>query len=316
MSPQVFELVYGLAGVLLGASAASWSWWLYLRRQAISRTEDEPIPSATVSVRVHELKSHVAFGTDERRPPIEIGESQPPGIDVAALVEANRSMQEKLAWTEDRLREQLQELQTHTLEARTDGLTSLANRRALDDELIRRIAEFRRLGHAFSLIMADVDGFKALNDTHGHPLGDEVLRRVGELLRHKFREMDMVARYGGEEFAVVLPGTTLNDACNAATRACEAMGKHTFLCGGKDLRVTMSFGVAEVLGNEDGNMLVSRADRALYAAKEAGRNCAHRHDGETVSRIDPSSAPVNAPLGDRDKNRGISSREAYKQTDG
>ena len=97
--------------------------------------------------------------------------------------------------------------------------------------------------------------------------------------------MDLVARYGGEEFAVMLPGTNLDDACKAAMRAGEAIEKCQFRHDGKELRVTVSFGVAEVLGNEDGAMLVARADKALYAAKEGGRNCAYRHDGETVDRV-------------------------------
>ena len=204
---------------------------------------------------------------------------------VAELIQANQQIQERLSSTENKLREQAEQIQINAVEARTDSLTLLANRRAFDDELTRRIAEFHRQGRPFSLLMADVDRFKTVNDMHGHQTGDEVLRGIARLLRRKMREMDLVARYGGEEFAVLLPGTNLNAACEAARRAGEAIEKCQFHHDAKDFHVTVSFGVAEALRNEDGEMLVARADKALYAAKENGRNCAYRHDGETVQRV-------------------------------
>ena len=184
-----------------------------------------------------------------------------------------------------KLRDQTQQIQVHAAEARTDALTLLANRRAFDEELARRIAEFRRHRSTFSLIMADVDRFKKVNDTYGHQIGDEVLRGVARLLRRKVREIDFVARYGGKEFAIILPATNLDDASKAAMRMCEAIEKRQFDCDEKGIRVTLSSGVAELLDYEDGNMLVARADKALYAAKDGGRNCAYRHDGETVGRV-------------------------------
>ena len=87
------------------------------------------------------------------------------------------------------------------------------------------------------------------------------------------REIDFVARYGGKEFAIILPGTNLNDASIVAMRACEEIEKRTFHCDEKELRLTVSCGVAELLDHEDGNMLMARTDKALYAAKEGGRNC-------------------------------------------
>ena len=158
---------------------------------------------------------------------------------VAKLIEVNQHMQDKLAWTEDKLREQAEEIQIHAAAARTDALTLLANRRTFDDELARRIAEFRRHGRAVSLVMADIDRFKKFNDTHGHPTGDEVLRGVARLLRRKMRKMDLVARYGGEEFAIHAPGTNLDDACKAAQRACEGIEKCHFRHGDEDLQVTI-----------------------------------------------------------------------------
>ena len=295
MNLLVVDLLYGLATTIMGAAAASWLWWSHFRRKALAHSSAEARHAAEVLVRLQELATRVAFDVDEHSSQVEEINDKLTSADkheptmivdvVAKLIQANQHMQEKLASTEDKLRDQAQQIQTHAAEARTDALTLLANRRAFDDELARRIAEFRRHRRTFSLIMADVDQFKKFNDAHGHQTGDEVLRGVARLLRRKMREMDLVARYGGEEFAIILPGTNLDDASKAAMRACEAIEKCPFRHDEKELRVTVSFGVAEVLGNEDGAMLVARADKALYAAKEGGRNCAYRHDGETVDRV-------------------------------
>jgi diguanylate cyclase len=259
---------------------------------------------------LQELATRVAFDVDEHGSQVEeindtlasADQHEPTMIvdAVARLIQMNQSMREKLATTEDKLREQAMEIQTHAAEARTDALTLLANRRALDDELARRFAEFRRQGRVFSLVMADVDHFKKFNDAHGHQVGDEVLRDVARLLRRKMREMDMVARYGGEEFAIVLPGTSLDDACKAAVRACEGIEKSHFRHDGKSLQVTASFGIAQVQGNEEAVGLIARADKALYAAKEAGRNRAYRHDGQAVDRVAPDKQPeLPEPEGQR-----------------
>src|SRR6185503_7619557 len=106
---------------------------------------------------------------------------------------------------------------------RTDALTGLANRRAFDDELNRRFAEWQRRKTMFSLLILDVDHFKKFNDTHGHQAGDAVLTGVAATLRQTFREMDLVARYGGEEFAAILPVTNLTEALRAAERARAAI---------------------------------------------------------------------------------------------
>ena len=159
--------------------------------------------------------------------------------------------------------------------------------------------------------MADVDRFKKFNDAYGHPAGDEVLRGVARLLRRKMREMDLVARYGGEEFAIILPGTSLSDASRAAQRAREAIEKWQIRHGESELSVTLSLGVAEAQGNEDGAMLLARSDKALYAAKEGGRNCVYRHNGATVERVGADEHPAAAPA--KDQPQGCSAaREAKK----
>jgi diguanylate cyclase (GGDEF)-like protein len=168
--------------------------------------------------------------------------------------------------------------------------------------LARRCAEFARQGHAFSLIMGDVDNFKQFNDLYGHPTGDEVLRCVAKMLRRKMREMDLVARYGGEEFAIILPGTLLADAEMVALRACEGVEKSPFSHEGKEHHVTMSLGVAEVASQEDGAALVARSDKALYAAKAGGRNCVYAYDGNTIRKTLPKKPPAPPKDDTSDKN--------------
>ena len=227
--------------------------------------------------RLHQLATSVAVDVQEHSGQVEeISESLTAAdggepamvLDVMArLIQANQQMQEKLNSTEDKLREQASQIEQHAAEARTDALTLLANRRAFDDELARRIGEFRRQRRGFSLILVDLDHFKRLNDQFGHQTGDEVLRGAARVLRRKMREMDLVARYGGEEFAVILPGTDLNAAAHAAQRAVEGMRKCQVRNGDDGFQVTASFGVAEFLENEDLAGIVSRADTAPLCGK-------------------------------------------------
>jgi diguanylate cyclase len=248
---------------------------------------------------LQELTTRVSVDVDEHTSRVEEINNQLVSVEaqkpvvivdvVAQLIQANQNMQKRLAATEDKLRKQAREIQIHAAQARTDALTLLANRRAFNDELARRVAEFKRLGLTFSMIMADVDLFKKFNDQNGHQTGDDMLQGIAKVLRRTMREMDLVARYGGEEFAIILPGTVLSDACRAAVRAREMIEKFNLRRDEKgDLKVTVSFGVAELVKNEDGAGLVSRADKALYAAKEGGRNCVYKHDGKSIQRVGPN----------------------------
>jgi diguanylate cyclase len=302
MNSILIDLFLGLAAMLVGAAGAFWFARHYFRSVAQSSVEQDAHHASKVLVHLQELASKVAFDVDKHNDQVEeINESlssvtnhEPKMIVdmVAKLIQANQQMHEKLATTEDKLREQAQAIQASAAEARTDALTLLVNRRAFDDELNRRCAEAARQGHVFSMIMADIDNFKEFNDTHGHLTGDEVLRAAAKMLRRKMREMDLVARYGGEEFAIILPGTVLGDAEKAALRACEGVEKSSFNHEGKELHVTVSLGVAEIREKEDGVNLVARADKALYAAKQDGRNCVYAHDGENLHRVVPAKAKM------------------------
>jgi diguanylate cyclase (GGDEF)-like protein len=158
--------------------------------------------------------------------------------------------------------------------ASTDGLTGLVNRRAFDEQFKRLLNETDRFGQPLALILADIDHFKRINDTWGHEAGDEVLRRVAKKLGEGVRTVDVVARYGGEEFAVLLPQTSLPGATDLADRLRHAMEAQPVKFKGEEISVTVSFGVASYPDAVPAREILFRsADRALYEAKKAGRNC-------------------------------------------
>ncbi len=198
------------------------------------------------------------------------------------LLQANERLHAELASTRSRLDEHGRQLEARMTEARTDGLTGVANRRALDEELNRRFAAFVSGGDHISLVLLDVDHFKKFNDTHGHQAGDEVLRGVGRILRETVGASGFVARFGGEEFAIIAPGAKAAEATGLAERVRQAIAAGRFPFEGADLKVTASLGVAEAAtaGKQAGD-LVQRADEALYSAKKAGRNRAHRFNGKS-----------------------------------
>jgi diguanylate cyclase (GGDEF)-like protein len=147
--------------------------------------------------------------------------------------------------------------------------------------------------------MVDVDHFKRFNDTHGHQAGDEVLKQVASALRGTMRDMDVVARYGGEEFALILPGTGLHDAQRAAERARAAVAAVRVAHQGKELRVTASLGTAQAMPGDEPATLVSRADQALYASKQAGRDRVYFHSGSLCLPIELSDDPQPPAAEDR-----------------
>jgi len=161
--------------------------------------------------------------------------------------------------------------------ANRDELTGLYNRRALDGLLREEVSRHERYGRPFSLVMLDVDYFKAINDSYGHPVGDEVLRWLARLVRDCVRAVDMPARYGGEELAVVLPEMDSGLALKVAERLRLRVAARPFSFGSArrqtQLSVTLSLGVAALPDDAPTvASLIAAADRALYAAKRGGRN--------------------------------------------
>ncbi|HEY6548642.1 MAG TPA: diguanylate cyclase [Vicinamibacteria bacterium] len=155
-----------------------------------------------------------------------------------------------------------------------DSLTELYNHRHAMDLLVNEFERVGRYAAGVSLLMLDLDDFKRVNDEHGHPAGDSVLKEMARVLQETLRTVDSVGRYGGEEFVAILPHTAFEEAAATAERIRRKVQSHVFWVGAKPLSVTVSVGVASYPSPsvDSPESLVREADRALYRAKEAGRN--------------------------------------------
>lgn len=169
-------------------------------------------------------------------------------------------------------RAQLQEDQLR-LEARTDALTGLYNHEFILTTLRHTLKEDEMFGHPTSVMMADLDHFKDINDTHGHPVGDKVLIEVSRRLETALRDFDSLGRYGGEEFLIVLKNTSLATALSVAERVRKHISTGPVSLHGITVDVTISIGVSVVQPGDEADDIVKRADKALYMAKSDGRNC-------------------------------------------
>jgi diguanylate cyclase (GGDEF)-like protein len=158
-------------------------------------------------------------------------------------------------------------------QALVDGLTGIANRRQCEDALVAEIARAERLDSTLTLVLADLDDFKAVNDAHGHAVGDDVLRTFADVLRSTVRDTDLAGRWGGEEFLLLLPGAEAVGAAQLADRVREAFAERSSIGrDGEIVTVTCSFGVAQYRPGDTQRELFGAADRALYQAKRAGKN--------------------------------------------
>ena len=220
------------------------------------------------------------------------------------LLEVNQEMEERILSAEAKLEEQTKQLEARSQEAHTDSLTQLVNRRSFREELERRYQESQRTQRPLSVLLMDIDNFKQFNDTHGHQVGDEVLRSVAATLHQTVRSMDLVARYGGEEFGAVLPNTPVVVAVAVAERLREAIERLEVRYDSQVYRVTVSVGVAELRSSDHVSVLLRRADEALYAAKAAGRNCTQWDNGRSILPACDSGAarcPKCRPYRDREQ---------------
>ena len=169
--------------------------------------------------------------------------------------------------------------------AMIDGLTGLWNRSYLDQRLNAELSLSARTGQTFSCIMADVDHFKAINDTYGHAFGDLALRTTSQIFAENTRAEDIVCRYGGEEFAILLPGVGAVGAGAFAERMGDKVSQLVLPHGSGVVRLTCSFGIAEILkDNVAGASPIQLADQALYQAKRTGRNRVVAADSQTIER--------------------------------
>ncbi len=182
----------------------------------------------------------------------------------------------QLANAYDEIRQQSNHLMTFT-EVRTDPLTGVSNRRALDETLVSMFAMMNRYELPFSVVIFDIDHFKKINDDQGHLYGDSILKSVAKLLADNVRDTDVVTRYGGEEFVIVMPQTPITGACIFTDRLRQQVEQN--------LPLTISGGVAAAVDGDGPQTLLSRADAALYSAKAAGRNRVFYHSGLDIHPI-------------------------------
>ena len=184
------------------------------------------------------------------------------------MVEVHREVQE----AEERILALESELQHMSELVREDQLTGSLNRRGLDDVFERESARADRRNTPLCVAMLDLDNFKKLNDTYGHLAGDGALKHLVKVVRDTLRSMDVIARFGGEEFLILLPETTVEAAAAAMVRVQRELTRHFFMHENEKMLITFSCGVALRYPNEDQASLMARADRAMYQAKQSGKN--------------------------------------------
>jgi diguanylate cyclase len=209
------------------------------------------------------------------------------------LVQANKQLLLRMADTETRMCEHARALETYVLEARTDALTGLPNRRGLDAELTSHADDFRRQGTPFSIVLLDLDRFKRINDQFGYEFGDEVLRGIARLLPRPLVGMQRVSRYGGEEFLVTLPGKTLQEACRTAEELRRSVAQARFHFQRREVLVTVSAGVAELMPGEPILGLLDRAEQALLSAKANWPEAICRHDGRAIHSLQSGEPEIH-----------------------
>ncbi len=193
---------------------------------------------------------------------------------MTALLTSNKRLQDDVVCTRYRLEEQAQEIDDARREARTDALTTVANRKALNEKLHLLLDAWQREREPFVLLLLDLDQFKRINDSHGHLAGDRVLSKVGSWLKEWVREGDFVGRYGGDEFAVLLPRTELDVGMELAeTIRCRAADQASWVAlRGEQVSVSLSIGAAAPCEGDSAESVLQRADHALYKSKRLGRN--------------------------------------------
>lgn len=292
----MWDVVVVCTAVLVGLLGG---WWLRgndPRIQRLSYPFDNADRAREILERLRELTRNVAADVDKHQAlmgritdELHASEDQEPATVLKAvdkLIQSNERMQRQLTSAEARLETQAKQLVNHAVEALTDALTLVANRRAFDKALGDACRAMAEQGTPATIMMIDIDHFKSLNDSYGHQAGDAVLRGVAQILRQRIPAENLVARYGGEEFAVVFPTAHAEQVMRVAERARRAVGEGTFDFEGLSLHVTVSGGLAELLPGETVASVIGRSDDALYVSKGQGRNCMHVHNGRRVMPVD------------------------------
>ena len=190
----------------------------------------------------------------------------------SALVAQMDTLSDQLKATEDEASRLKDDLAEQRVRAQTDPLTKLPNRYSYGERLTQEYNRWRRYRNPLSLVMGDIDHFKRVNDTYGHGFGDQVLKEVGAYLSSRIRESDFIARFGGEEFVLLLPETEIVGATRAVNKIRSGIAKLEISHDGQLVPITMSFGLSEFDQDDTTQSVFERADKALYRAKEKGRN--------------------------------------------
>ena len=194
------------------------------------------------------------------------------------IMQSNTQLQKRLDAAERQLDSQTRQIESYLTEARTDGLTKLSNRRAFDAKIEELFIGYRKGGKSFVLAIIDIDHFKKINDTYGHPAGDEVLRQISSVLRQSFDSPYLIGRYGGEEFVILMTGPLrlAADRVDAMRKrlAAEPLKVSDFI-----IPITISAGLTEPRDEVVPGSMIRRADEALYAAKNIGRNRVYYNNG-------------------------------------
>ncbi len=189
--------------------------------------------------------------------------------EIASVLEANRQLEDDLQYAKLRIEEQAQEIDRTRMEARTDALAGVPNRKAFDEKLRMMVGAWRRQRRPFMLALTDVDHFKWINDTHGHQAGDRVVSNVGRFLRQCIRDGDFVARYGGDEFAILLDNIDEATGLDVAERICAAVAKSNFgvQADSDEAVVTFSIGLCASWDDATPEEALRRADRSLVPSQ-------------------------------------------------
>src|SRR5262245_47768778 len=298
---QLFQFPQSHRGRARGASSAS---------TAPAASSPDLAQVQNLIGKVTALTSSVAKDVGEHNATIQaisteltaVAQSDPTSVAaiVCKLLVANQELQDRLEHAEETLKDNSQQLNAAVTAARTDGLTGLMNRRALDEELQLCLNDFQEHGRTSALFMIDVDQFKKFNDTFGHLAGDHVLAYTAKLLHVQSAATDIVASFGGEEFAIVFKGLTSAPVRERAERLRQQIGTRMLCFGDRKLHVTASGGLSELIAGDAIADWIARADRALYTAKGGGRDCAFEARGDKLERIllgaaaPPTSLPTRA----------------------
>jgi diguanylate cyclase (GGDEF)-like protein len=273
-------------GYLIGRRSAPLAATAEERRQRdLKRAQEvaKELEKIAEAVRQHLAAHHASVvGFKERVFSLSAEDNEPSWHELRkeaeSMIKPTMKLAGQLASAYDEIRRQTGQLMSLT-DTRTDPLTRVNNRRALDEHLAQHLALLNRYQRPFSIAIFDIDHFKQINDEQGHAYGDSLLASLACVLADSVRDTDLVTRYGGEEFVVVMPQTMLEGGCNFANRLRERIET--------TLPLTVSGGVASAADGDDAQSLLSRADAALYSAKAAGRNRVFFHNGPRIQPYPP-----------------------------